>query len=981
MIGFPRFASLSVTVFYRHTLIALLIDSELFLYTIQCLSSQQSNLYINQTLHSLQTKISILPPSLCDPISRIIHCIRSKRGLFALVKMDFNSPILPICQNEQIRRRLFSHLSKDDLAALRQTSCAFANLITKVLFASIRSTFSPTSLTRQCRLEALGRIGHHVKHFTFCMHHSEATFLPPLLNPRTGQEINFLYTPHTSLASETERPKYGTSELGDYLTQQYPAIFHAATNVPTFIRALSCMQNLVHISISCPDQVAVERYRRSAVDYALISLRIAIERAELPHLSKFSLAVHPGALLYLHATPNFGASPSALRRWRQIKNLKLSIDSWSFDNAPTDHLKLLTNYLRVFSSTIEKLTFHWYGARGPCPLTTAFRSSRPSSPSPSTSSNPTATSQKLFAEITSPMSPLPLTPGPGPLQFGRLRRVQARNTYVTAHQVSTFISFHGSTLKSLDFDNVVLTSGTWDDALAPLGRMSSKEAVWEARHSGNFTGPGTAIDPSASSLTTPVDEEDDPFRREPKATTSAATRELRESFIEQHIAETPSHVNIHKRHRRRRRRRTSSPPPPPSLKHQASSLLGKLKKEASQSSFFGMFRHVNESGRSRQEIGVVDEHVFLMAPAHKREMPTLEIALESVPELDFPTPAHGTFLKSATYNPARGRGLVTPPRTPLRKNMSTVEDADATPRSQIWEFDRPRSDISYAPLLPATTYSPTYTSPIRHNGDTHPALRQQIAITPPESPSPLLPSTRHVPSTGTPQSEVERLLRLSPTMYQSVPAHPAEQSPCPGIHEKRIYGQPLSHIFCPPLTRCPPHSPSVYSTTTHGGMVGRRGETPCTRWPSIMPTTPPNMGMKSPTPTPAPLNPKPHLPADVQGNQRDLAREAWYQELTLNPELREETLRSAKARLLGRLGRKYNQGNEKEEAKVGRHRRNKSAEETQKAVREEIWSGCRSGEWDRGDLERGMIERGAVVESIIGETRDRSVLVPFMVIR
>jgi hypothetical protein len=156
-------------------------------------------------------------------------------------------------------------------------------------------------------MEALARLGHHVIHLTFSMPHTELTFLPPFLNPVTGQEVSFLYTPHTSLASKTDRPKYGTHELGNYLTQQYPPIFHAATNVPAFIRALACMPNIRHLSVSCPGQEPCQRYRRLAVDYALISLRIAIERAGLTQLEKLSLAVHPAALLYLHPTPNFSA--------------------------------------------------------------------------------------------------------------------------------------------------------------------------------------------------------------------------------------------------------------------------------------------------------------------------------------------------------------------------------------------------------------------------------------------------------------------------------------------------------------------------------------------------------------------------------------------------------------------------------------------------------------------------------------------------
>ena len=415
---------------------------------------------------------------------------------------QLNPPLLRACRDEEIRRRILTHLSIHDICALRLTSCAFSNMVTSSLFTKIRLSFSPSAFSRQCRIEALSRIGHHIKHFTFSMHHSDGTFLPPLLNPKTGMEIGFMYTPHTSLESERERPKYGSSELGNCLTAQYPAIFHAATNVPAFIRALGCMENLEHISISCPDQEPVERYRRSAVDYALISLRIAIERADLRHLTKLSLACHPAALLYLHPTPNFGASPSALRRWRQIKNLKLSIDSWPFDNAPTDHLKLLANYLRVFAGAVEKLTFHWFGQRGPCPLTMAVPTSRPSSPNLSLHNSPvspTTTSQKLFAEITSPMSPLPLTPSADPLHFEKLRRVQVRNTHVTADQVSSFIIRHAFSIKGMEFDNVILTTSKWDDAPLPLVRLSSKEGTWEARHSDPFTGTDLDLQPCCPS--------------------------------------------------------------------------------------------------------------------------------------------------------------------------------------------------------------------------------------------------------------------------------------------------------------------------------------------------------------------------------------------------------------------------------------------------------------------------------------------------
>ena len=44
----------------------------------------------------------------------------------------------------------------------------------------------------------------------------------------------------------------------------------------------------------------------------------------------------------------------------------------------------------------------------------------------------------------------------------------------------------------MNFDNVVLTSGTWNNVLLPCGGLGAQEGIWEARHSGSFT--GTDID-------------------------------------------------------------------------------------------------------------------------------------------------------------------------------------------------------------------------------------------------------------------------------------------------------------------------------------------------------------------------------------------------------------------------------------------------------------------------------------------------------
>jgi len=302
----------------------------------------------------------------------------------------------------------------------------------------------------------------------------------------TGREVNFLYTPHTSTASVIHRPKYGSPELGDVLTQQYPPIFHAATNVPAFINAMSQLPNLRHLTITCPGQDPAQRYRRDAVDYALISLRIAIERAPLLRLEKLSLSeIHPSSLVYLRHMPGFGCTPSAGRRWKQIKKLYITIDSWDFLGLRPglDHLKMLDDYVRSFSSNLEKVSFGWNGKKGPCPFT-LFTDPLFAPP---------RTTAKLFAEVTSPMSPLPAAPSRPSMVFPKLRYMQVRNATMSVEQVSEFVHEHRHTVREFDFENVFLINGgSWEEALSPLTDISgndewlSQQSVSEAGSFSSF---------------------------------------------------------------------------------------------------------------------------------------------------------------------------------------------------------------------------------------------------------------------------------------------------------------------------------------------------------------------------------------------------------------------------------------------------------------------------------------------------------------
>ncbi|KAI9836716.1 MAG: hypothetical protein M1837_003265 [Sclerophora amabilis] len=361
---------------------------------------------------------------------------------------------------DAIRDEFLSSVSKSDLPAMRLVCRDFGFCAAPLLFKDITVTFRSGTFTRPARMAALERIGCHVRTLTFRMPHSAETFLPPLLDPVTGEEQVFLYEPQVSPrhASDprTRGPKYGSWEMTDLLIKQYGPLFHSATNVPSFVRALTAMPSMRHLKISCPGQEPSQRYRRSAVDYALISLRIAIERAPLERLSTLSLLpIHPGGVYYLRPTLSFGSTPRSSRRWAQIRKLAIHMESWQFyqRDTRTDHLKLLHTFLGFFSSTVTRLLFRWKGDKGPCPFTL---DSDPLLRPPSRKQRPRR------------------------ILFPKLQNMELSNVCVDASQICTLINRHRRSLRECDFEEVQLRNGDWDDALAVLTRISGSER-WKER--------------------------------------------------------------------------------------------------------------------------------------------------------------------------------------------------------------------------------------------------------------------------------------------------------------------------------------------------------------------------------------------------------------------------------------------------------------------------------------------------------------------
>ena len=364
-------------------------------------------------------------------------------------------------------------LAPADLASMRLVCHDFGSRAAPHLFADTAITLRPTTFTKPARMEALGRIGGHVKSLTFNLPQGRDTVLPPVIDPATGAELPFLYEPQVEMPADPvakiKRPKYGTWEMTDLLIKQYPPLFHAATNIPSFVAAFSALPALEHLRVSCPGaDTSASRSHRSIVDYALISLRIAVERAPLLHFRELSLLpVHAGGLLYLHPMLGFGSTAASARRWGQLRRLTIHLDSFSFGSRiGVEHLRILHAYLHALSRCLTRLAFRWTGERGPSPLSLDGESSlQPAG------AHPCRTRASLDAAAATGLSE-----AMKPLKFRRLQALELENAAMGAGQVSAFIRRHRRTLSEFHFEDVHLRDGAcWDDALAPLTSIAGND--------------------------------------------------------------------------------------------------------------------------------------------------------------------------------------------------------------------------------------------------------------------------------------------------------------------------------------------------------------------------------------------------------------------------------------------------------------------------------------------------------------------------
>ena len=104
------------------------------------------------------------------------------------------------------RDNLLRSLDRADLRSVRLVCREFGMRSASILFAEMDITFRSTTFTRPARMAALERIGCHVRAVTVWIPHSSETFLPPLLDPVTGEEKTTLSIPRKCQPHNRARP-------------------------------------------------------------------------------------------------------------------------------------------------------------------------------------------------------------------------------------------------------------------------------------------------------------------------------------------------------------------------------------------------------------------------------------------------------------------------------------------------------------------------------------------------------------------------------------------------------------------------------------------------------------------------------------------------------------------------------------------------------------------------------------------------------
>lgn len=382
--------------------------------------------------------------------------MKSSRSACTLI-LSSNKAFLNFWNSETCRNTLLSLLSSSDLSTLRLVCHGMSENIAAHAFEALTITFRARTFTKPARLAALARIGRHVKTLTFCVSRTLDTMVPPLINPWSGEQRAFVWKPQVKSCRDGSGScsRYGDRETMDLLVRQYPPLFHAAADVQSFVSAIACLTNLEHLKVSCTGHGGSAQGGTDIVDYALTSLRIAVEHARLRHLSSLTLShIRQKDIMSLSPLAGAGAQPGSTRTWSRVRCLEITMYS---SPAQHDQIKLQREYIRGFNS-LERFSFCWVGARGSSPLPP---------PKPPLSD----------VEVRRRHPALRTSAGSDGATFPRLTHFAIINATMRASQVEALIRSHRHTLRELTFEDVILQNGTWYDALGVLERIDVKGKI------------------------------------------------------------------------------------------------------------------------------------------------------------------------------------------------------------------------------------------------------------------------------------------------------------------------------------------------------------------------------------------------------------------------------------------------------------------------------------------------------------------------
>ena len=187
------------------------------------------------------------------------------------------------------------------------------------------------------------------------------TTLPPLTDPWTGEQKAVVWKPSAapSYDAGSSTRRYGDTEIAELLIRQYPPLFHAATNVQSFINAMSALTNLQHLRISCIEAEGAIPLRAQGTDImeiALTSLFYAVEQARFKHLDTITLSNIRRTDINALSSLTMHTHAGSAKRWSNIRILDISMSLPSTPSIKKDQLKLLHEYIRNYKG-LHRLSF------------------------------------------------------------------------------------------------------------------------------------------------------------------------------------------------------------------------------------------------------------------------------------------------------------------------------------------------------------------------------------------------------------------------------------------------------------------------------------------------------------------------------------------------------------------------------------------------------------------------------------------------